>query len=263
MTIIGSDSLKGFDYLSVLAVLIFTLSAFTVQDAHAVKFTGSQTGPGEWTYNLTYEPHDNFSICQPSTTITLTNLAGVTSASGPTSSDFSAGYIGLLTWIPAVSNGGTEVVWTHIGGGTGNQFTEKHIFGFKVFSTTIDGTVNVATDGFAYDHNISGPSCPTTDRDIVTTTSGPVVAEKIKLPDCKNIKYKGLTICRDFKYKPAKYVPDYSPVKQLKSGIPINEIQCKVGSQLIFKTTNNNPACVTSEIKRKLIERGWATPNTS
>jgi len=254
--------LKTFVPLFFFAVLVFTLSISVVQDVHAVKFIGSKTGPGEWTYNLTYQPHDNFAVCQPSATITLTNLAGVTSASKPASTDFPTGYVGLLDWIPTVSNGGTKVVWTHIGGGTGNQFAEKHIFGFKVFSTAIDGTVNVATDGFAYDHSFSGSTCPTTDRDIVTTTSGPVAAEKIKL-DCKNIKYKELTICRDFKYKPAKYVPDYSPIKQLKSGTTTNEIQCKVGSQLIFKTTNNNPACVTPEIKEKLIERGWATSRTS
>ncbi len=51
-----------------------------------------------------------------------------------------------------------------------------------------------------------------------------------------------------------------SPLKQFESGIPINEIKCKEGSQLIFKITDNNPACVKPETKEKLIERGWAKP---
>ena len=58
-------------------------------------------------------------------------------------------------------------------------------------------------------------------------------------------------------------VPDpdrWTPLKQIKTGVPINEIQCKDNLELILKTSNNSPACVTSETKIKLIERGWGEP---
>lgn len=54
-------------------------------------------------------------------------------------------------------------------------------------------------------------------------------------------------------------IEDYvdSPLKQFKSGIPIDKIQCRDNLQLILKTSNNSPTCVKSETKTKLLERGW------
>lgn len=50
-----------------------------------------------------------------------------------------------------------------------------------------------------------------------------------------------------------------SPLKQFKSGIPIDEIQCK--EFLILVTKNDgSPACVKSETKAKLVGRGWTGP---
>lgn len=49
-----------------------------------------------------------------------------------------------------------------------------------------------------------------------------------------------------------------SPLKQFKSGVPIDEIQCNEGLVQIFKKSDNSPACVTLQTKSKLIERGWA-----
>lgn len=45
-----------------------------------------------------------------------------------------------------------------------------------------------------------------------------------------------------------------SPLKQFKSGIPINEITCKEHLQLIIKN-NENPACVKPDTIPKLVER--------
>ncbi len=160
----------------ILAIVISTLMIIIPSDAFAVMFTGSQTASGEWTYNLTYNPLDNYATCESSATITLTGLAGVTSASGPTSTDFAppGGFVDTvnLAWTPAVLDGGTKVVWTHIGPGTGNFGEDKHVFGFKVFAHAIDGTVNVATNGFEVDQSTSGCLDPK-NRDIVATTSGP------------------------------------------------------------------------------------------
>lgn len=49
------------------------------------------------------------------------------------------------------------------------------------------------------------------------------------------------------------------PLKQLKSGIPLDVIQCKENLMLVLKSSNGSPACVKPETKQKLIERGWAT----
>ena len=48
-----------------------------------------------------------------------------------------------------------------------------------------------------------------------------------------------------------------SPMSQLDSGIPFDEIQCKDGFMLIQKH-DGLPACVTKSTKQKLVERGWA-----
>jgi hypothetical protein len=51
-----------------------------------------------------------------------------------------------------------------------------------------------------------------------------------------------------------------SPLNQFKSGVPSKEIQCKIGLELIFKSSNGFPACVKPDTQEKLIERGWAKP---
>lgn len=50
----------------------------------------------------------------------------------------------------------------------------------------------------------------------------------------------------------------WSPLKQFKSGISLDEIQCKDGLVEVIKISNNSPACVSLETKAKLIQRGWA-----
>jgi len=50
----------------------------------------------------------------------------------------------------------------------------------------------------------------------------------------------------------------FSPKKQLELGIAPENVVCNDGLQLIFKSSNNSPACVKPETAEKLIERGWA-----
>jgi hypothetical protein len=136
-----------------------------------VHWISSQTGPSTWTYTLQIDPQDNFNISQSSTTITMTGLSGVTSATGPTSSDF-PNPLGtqLLNWTPQVLNGGTTVVWTITGGGTGNFATTQHIFGFSITASgTANGTASFATSGFQVDSG--GPH-----RDISGSVAGPTAA---------------------------------------------------------------------------------------
>ncbi|MEJ2261041.1 MAG: hypothetical protein P8X83_05215 [Nitrosopumilaceae archaeon] len=54
---------------------------------------------------------------------------------------------------------------------------------------------------------------------------------------------------------PGKVPP---PKHQLKNSIPINEISCNGDLILIFKDSDNSPACVKNTSVDKLIQRGWA-----
>jgi hypothetical protein len=48
-----------------------------------------------------------------------------------------------------------------------------------------------------------------------------------------------------------------SPLKQFKSGIAVNDIQCKQGFELVIKSHNNFPACVKLSSLARLLEQGW------
>jgi len=51
-----------------------------------------------------------------------------------------------------------------------------------------------------------------------------------------------------------------SPLKQFKTGIPINDIQCKDDLVKIIKSNNSSPACVKPGTVEKLLLRGWGEP---
>jgi len=48
------------------------------------------------------------------------------------------------------------------------------------------------------------------------------------------------------------------PKRQVEQGILPNDVFCKEGLELIFKSKNNSPGCVKPTTAKKLIERGWA-----
>lgn len=48
-----------------------------------------------------------------------------------------------------------------------------------------------------------------------------------------------------------------SPLKQFKTGVPINKIQCKPNLVIIIKSSDSSPACVRSSTAEKLFLRGW------
>src|SRR5688572_22504270 len=132
---------------SILAFLVVAAAP-----AQAASFVGTQTGPNEWTYTLTYHPQDNYAVCPAPgnvATVTLSGLRGVASATPPTS--MSAGLPPTnLEWTPQVSGGGTVVTWTHQGSGTGNFGVPMQVFGFRVLTAApaVNGTVNATSDGF-------------------------------------------------------------------------------------------------------------------
>ncbi|HJT10827.1 MAG TPA: hypothetical protein VJ771_08595 [Candidatus Nitrosotalea sp.] len=48
------------------------------------------------------------------------------------------------------------------------------------------------------------------------------------------------------------------PLKQLKEGIIAQDVKCNGGFQLIIKSEDGSPACVSPENVASLVERGWA-----
>ncbi|MGI0087848.1 MAG: hypothetical protein ACREBI_07785 [Nitrosotalea sp.] len=52
-------------------------------------------------------------------------------------------------------------------------------------------------------------------------------------------------------------VPE-SPLQQFKSGTAASDVKCNDSLQLVFKTEDGSPACVSSNTAQILIERGWA-----
>jgi len=47
------------------------------------------------------------------------------------------------------------------------------------------------------------------------------------------------------------------PIKQVRMGVNHTQVMCVDKLNLIFKATNNSPACVKSSTAQKLLERGW------
>jgi hypothetical protein len=158
--------------------------------AAAVEFTLSSVTADTWTYTLTYNPLDNYAILTDTATLTLSGLQGVTAASGPTSTDYTptGGFLDLtnLDWTAEVLGGGTEVVWTHVGSGTGNFGEDKHVFGFSVTAPGAStGIATFATTGFSTD-----TSNGSLDRNISIQVEGPVGA--IPEPDIYALMFGGL-----------------------------------------------------------------------
>ena len=48
-----------------------------------------------------------------------------------------------------------------------------------------------------------------------------------------------------------------APLKQIESGLYVDEIQCKEDLVKVIKKSDNMPACIKSESKSKLIQRDW------
>jgi len=49
----------------------------------------------------------------------------------------------------------------------------------------------------------------------------------------------------------------FAPLKQIKSGINVDNVQCDANFVLVIKTEDSSPACVKSNTATKLFARGW------
>ena len=155
--------------LAAAALIVGALSS-----AHAVSFTLAAQSGDTWTYTLTYDPWDNYAIPghESEATIHLTGLSGVVSATGPTDTSYDNAYgEGInLAWTAEVLAGGTEVVWTHVGPGTGNYDVPMYVYGFSVTAPgQVSGLASYETTGFSTDIDRG-----LEDRDVLGTVVGPV-----------------------------------------------------------------------------------------
>ncbi|MBI5377328.1 MAG: hypothetical protein HZA82_01720 [Thaumarchaeota archaeon] len=50
------------------------------------------------------------------------------------------------------------------------------------------------------------------------------------------------------------------PLQQFKSGIPVEQIQCKEGFVLLLHPVVETPSCVKAQTEQKLVQRGWYYP---
>lgn len=166
------------------AALTLALALGFASSASAVTFACTQAGPTTWVYTLTFAPLDNYSVTQNTTTIALSGLAGVTAAGSPTSDDIPnpTENTANLNWSAQVLNGGTKVVWSHVGGGTGNYTTPLHIYGFSVTAAgQPNGTATLATSGFSRDTSNPLPGGGL-NLDIGGNVAGPASATTMILP---------------------------------------------------------------------------------
>src|SRR5574338_1339430 len=49
-----------------------------------------------------------------------------------------------------------------------------------------------------------------------------------------------------------------SPIMQVSQGVAPEKVQCRDGMQLVFKSSNNMPACVKPTSVQRLMQIGWA-----
>jgi hypothetical protein len=68
------------------------------------------------------------------------------------------------------------------------------------------------------------------------------------------------SLSEQFFVKDNTYLEIVAPLKQFKSGTPIDQIQCREGFVVAIKASNENPACVKRGTLEKLREQGWAEP---
>jgi len=90
----------------------------------------------------------------------------------------------------------------------------------------------------------------------VTVTESDSTKTCEALPVEEGKKSRGGAKQQGIDFPDGQYLP---PIKQIKAGISPQEIQCNEGKQLIFKSSDGSPKCVSSVAAEKLVARGWAT----
>ena len=79
---------------------------------------------------------------------------------------------------------------------------------------------------------------------------------QIKITGVNYPETSGINACRGIHNPPYSYL--LPPLQQIRQGTELIDIECKQNLHLVIKSEDSSPACLTTETKSKLIERGWA-----
>jgi hypothetical protein len=117
-----------------------------------------------------------------------------------------------------------------------------------------DMNVTSITIGLEKDHKVMVSS-----EDSQVLKNGTFYAN-FTLPRDSDAKYWSLVsgpLHQDLYFKPV-YL---SPLEQFREGIAANDVKCEQGLQLVIKSEDGSPACVTSDTSSILVQRGWTHDN--
>ena len=74
----------------------------------------------------------------------------------------------------------------------------------------------------------------------------------------RDIPICGDRLCYGITSNESKNFNNLNPCGQFKLGISLDLIQCKEGQELVIRTINSLPVCISSENVRNLRDKGWA-----
>ena len=126
---------------------------------------------------------------------------------------------------------------------------------FSVIESVTEGSYIFTFEACAGKHPIGvGDVMVSSDTEVISLIPEKHKDSIIPLGVCKvmhiNIKAKDPNSINIF-------VPHNSPRAQMKQGIPVYDVVCKEGLELIKKTRDGSAACVSEYAASKLVERGW------
>ncbi|MGH9909830.1 MAG: hypothetical protein ACRD32_04250 [Nitrososphaerales archaeon] len=97
-----------------------------------------------------------------------------------------------------------------------------------------------------------------TEFKIVRTETDSIITLELDFPtNEKRIEILGAQAISEFPIGSVVIIKP-SPKSQITNGILPQDVTCKEGLQLIFKSRDKSPACVKPQTAQKLVERGWA-----
>lgn len=131
-----------------------------------------------------------------------------------------------------------------------NENDEKYVFDISPIKKAETYKVNISVFNVYDDRFLfKADERPQFNFTITSDESGHISQLTTELDQSTNNKSAGVNV---------SLTQSLSPLKQLQSGLKIEQIVCKEGYVLVIKSNDGNPACVKPETKIKLIERGWA-----
>ncbi|MDE1839193.1 MAG: hypothetical protein KGH87_04650 [Thaumarchaeota archaeon] len=122
------------------------------------------------------------------------------------------------------------------------------------------GGIGLTLHGFAFEL-YSGPIIPGTAIKVVEVLEDPTLTKILNVTSYPAVYNGPAIITTNSTTANAKNTVIFSPLKQFKSGVKINEIHCPVGLQLVVKSSDNSPACIKPEHVTRLIQNGWTLSN--